>query len=132
MPDPNKKLSTDFLPWLAESANENMRGVGKLRSDMGVTGFIEPTLLNGYAAPGGSMSSVQYRLWTKTNSLEFGGHIDASGATSGTVAFILIRPFWPPYDISFLTDIYDGVNFSIARCFINSTNGEVSLQWPAV
>ncbi len=132
MPNPNKKMSTEFLPWLAESAHANARGVKKQHDDMGVTGYIEPALLNSYADPPSPMTTLKYRLWTRQDNLEFIGHLDANAATSGTVAFVLIEPFWRSYDISFLTDIYDGANFAVARCFIDSTNGEVSYVWPAV
>jgi len=132
MPAPDKQPSTDFVPWLAESTHGNSKGIAGLQQDPTVTGWIEPTLGTGYAAPAAPMAGVRYRMHTKTSSLEFGGHIDVSGATTGTVAFTLIQPFWPEYDISFITDIYDGAAFGVARVFINSVNGEVTLSWPAV
>jgi len=132
MPTPDNQPSNDFIPWLTETSRNASKGVQSLDNDPTVTGWIEPTLLNSYAAPSAPMTRVRYRLHRKHNSLEFAGHIDASAATTNTVAFVLIQPFWPEYDISFLTDIYNGVTFSTARCFINSVNGNVTLSWPAV
>lgn len=132
MPASDKQPSNDFIPWLTERSQTAARGVHSLSNDPSVTGWIEPTLLNSYVDPPAPMTTMRYRLHRLTNSLEFAGHIDATGATTDTVAFILIQPYWPEYDISFLTDIYDGAAFSVARCFIDSANGEVTLSWPAV
>ena len=131
MPAPDKQPSNDFIPWLTERSQTAARGVQSLDNDPTATGWIEPTLLNSFVAPPAPMTRVRYRLHRRMNDLEFAGHIDATGATSNTVAFIIIQPFWPEYTISFLTDIYDGAAFGVARCSISSVNGEVTLIWPA-
>ena len=132
MPASDKQPSNDFIPWLTETSQSAHKGVRSLDNDPTATGWIEPTLLNSFVAPAAPMTRVRYRLHRRTNSLEFAGHIDATAATINTVAFILIQPYWPDYDISFLTDIYNGAAFGVSRCFINSVNGEVKLSWPAV
>jgi hypothetical protein len=72
-------------------------------------------------------------------SLEFKGHLDASGATSGTVAFTLPGftdgepDYTLPNDQYFHTVITpdDGTTFQIALVFIDSTTGDVTITWPA-
>ena len=133
MPASDKQPSTDFVPWLAEHTHGNARGVTGLQQDPTVTGWIEPSLINGYASPGAPMTPVAYRLHTKTQALEFRGHIDAANATSGEIAFYIIQPFWHPHDISYLTDIQTDLlgSFNSCRVHISSVDGAVTLTWPA-
>jgi len=132
MPTPDKQPSNDFIPWLTERSQTAARGVQSLDNDPTTTGWIEPTLLNSFVAPAAPKTRIRYRLHGRTNSLEFAGHIDVSAATTNTVAFVLIQPFWPEYDISFLTDMSTGATtFAVSRVFISSINGNVTLSWPA-
>jgi len=120
----------DHFAWQADELNRHRNAINRL-DKRNLTGpWITPTLLNSYVAPPSPMIKAQYR--TVGDSLEFRGHIDATAATTGTVAFIILEPLWPTHDISFLTDIYNGAAFGVSRCFINSVNGEVKLSWPAV
>jgi hypothetical protein len=63
--------------------------------------------------------------------LKFVGHIDASAASSGTVAFTLPDIFVPDHDDSWVTDVWDGTTFSLARVWIDSASGDVTITWPA-
>lgn len=129
MPAPDKQPSTDFIPWLAEGVHGSSKGVTGLQQDPTVTGWIEPALLNGFVAPPAPMTTVAYRLHTKTTALEFKGHIDATNAVTGNVAFYIIQPFWHPHDISFITDMDDGITFVPARVKIVAADGAVLIYW---
>ncbi len=93
-------------------------------------GFVQPTTASG-------IEKFAFRLHADS-SLEFKGHLDASGASSGTVAFTLPGMnlgevnFVPLNDHYFITAITpDGSTFSTALVFIDSTTGDVTLTWPA-
>ena len=88
-----------------------------------------PPFENGWANAGPPYAYVAFRVG-RHKELEFQGHLDPSGATSGTVAFTL-PPYWrPERDVSWLTDVYDGVTATIARVSIDHTTGEVTVVFP--
>lgn len=100
-----------------------------------------PPLENNWAQPSPPLEKFAFRLHMD-GSLEFKGHLDASGgAVSGTVAVTLPGPdptsvnpsYWLPNDQYWHTTITedDGVTFSLALVFMDSTNGEVTITWPA-
>lgn len=103
-----------------------------------------PELENGWAQPSLPLEKFSYRLHTD-GSLEFKGHLDASAASSGTVAITLpdetydpdgqeLEPdYRPSRDQYFNTTITpdDGATFSLALVFIDATTGEVTITWPA-
>jgi hypothetical protein len=61
---------------------------------------------------------------------EYEGVLDATGATSGTVAFTLPVPWRPLKDYSFLTDLDMGAgDFDAARVVV-ATNGTVTIYYP--
>jgi hypothetical protein len=101
----------------------------------------EPGLQNSWQQPSPPLQKFAFRLH-RDGSLEFRGHLDASGgATSGTVAVTLpgtadpdTEPnFVPSEDQYFHTAITtdDGSTFQIALVFLDSSNGEVTITWPA-
>lgn len=104
----------------------------------------EPPLENNWLQVEDPLEKFAFRLHMD-GSLEFRGHLDASGgATSGTVAVTLpgaIDPgstepvrgdFRPPRDQFFLTVITDdaGVSFQAALVKVDATTGEVTITWP--
>jgi hypothetical protein len=97
-----------------------------------------PTLANSWAQPSAPLEKFAFRKHMD-GSLEFKGHLDASGATSGTVAFTLPGftdgepDYTLPNDQYFHTVITpdDGTTFQIALVFIDSTTGDVTITWPA-
>jgi hypothetical protein len=97
----------------------------------------EPVLQNFWAQPSAPLETFAFRLHAD-GSLEFRGHLNASGATSSTVAVTLpgANPgeakFLPENDQYFVTVITtdDGTSFSTALVFIDSTTGEVTITWP--
>jgi hypothetical protein len=129
MPAPDNQQPADFLPWMIDNLHGSKKGVDSLDKNPHATEWIQPALSGNFAAPPAPMSPVQYRLHTKTNSLEFRGHLDATLATTNTKAFTLIRPFWRAYDITFITDAFTGVTVLPARVYIYSSNGEVWVRW---
>lgn len=106
--------------------------------------WIIPELLNGWENAGDPYEDIAYRRGLGST-IEFRGHIQ--GGASGSVAFIIPTPdipadinqldgeISPLYsllgDVSFLTDIVNGVGFSVARVYINNTTGEVTITFPA-
>ena len=132
MPAPKPQQPHGLIEYLVSGTKDSDSRATALERDNNYSPWVTATLLNSYAAPAAPMIGARYRWDYKAGALEFGGHIDTSGATTDTVAFVLMQPFRPDHDISFITDIYNGATFSIARCFINSVNGEVTLSWPAV
>lgn len=98
----------------------------------------EPPLVNGWAQPGGDLEKFAFRIHSD-GSLEFKGHLDAAGASSGTVAFTLPgvvagdHLFVLPHDQYFHTVITNdgGTTFSIALVFIDAATGDVTITWPA-
>lgn len=103
---------------------------------VGVTAELE----NGWAQPALPLEKFAYRLHTD-GSLEFKGHLDASGASSGTVALTLPDEFFdvtyetepsyrPTRDLFFPTIIYDGATPQNAMVYIEAITGEVTITWP--
>lgn len=98
----------------------------------------EPPLLNSWAQPSPPLEKFAFRLHAD-GSLEFKGHLDASAASSGTVAVTLPGAipgeidFLPPNDQYFVSVITpdDGATFQTALVFIESTTGDVTITWPA-
>lgn len=103
--------------------------VVQTRNHLGV--WINATLINGFVAAGAPYGVIQYRKFFN-DGIEFRGHLSVAGASSNTVAFILVRSHWPINDVSFITDMVTGVSsFSLARVIIKSSDGTVTLIWPA-
>lgn len=105
----------------------------------GCTG-LEPPLVNGWAQPTGTdLQFFAFRMHSD-GSLEFRGHLDAAGASSGTVAVTL--PGANDGDADFLsglsgdqfynTVIYDGVAPQHALFYIDKSTGDVTITWPFV
>jgi hypothetical protein len=99
---------------------------------------IEPPLENGWAQPSPPLEKFAFRLHAD-GSLEFKGHLDAAGASSGTVAVTLpgaipqTIDFRPANDQFWHTTITtdDGTTFFLALVFLDSLTGEVTVNWPA-
>lgn len=98
----------------------------------------EPPLENSWQQPSAPLERFAFRLHTD-GSLEFKGHLDASGgATSGSVAVTLpgANPgevdFRPANDQFWITAITtdDGSSFSTALVGIDASTGEVTITWP--
>ena len=108
------------------------------QGDEGCTGN-EPALLNGWDQPNPPLEKFAFRLHAD-GSLEFKGHLDAAGAASGSIAFVLPGAtvgevnFRPPNNQFFHTTITDdsGATFTLALVRINATTGAVTITWPAV
>lgn len=97
-----------------------------------------PPLENGWAQPDPPLERFAYRLHGD-GSLEFKGHLDAAGASSGTVAVTLPEPvdeddmepnYRPARDQFFPTVIYDGATPQPAMVYIEASSGEVTITWP--
>lgn len=97
-----------------------------------------PPLENGWAQPAAPLESFSYRLHAD-GSLEFKGHLDSAGATSGTVALTLPEPvddsdmepsYRPARDQFFMTVIYDGATPQTAMVSIDASTGEVTITFP--
>ena len=98
----------------------------------------QPCFQNGYAQVTNPLEQFNFRIHYD-GSLEFKGHIDVSGASSGDVAFTLpgIGGGAPDYTLDkdryfpiALTDD-GGTSFIIGLVFIESATGDVTLIWPA-
>lgn len=97
-----------------------------------------PALQNSFAQPTAPLEPFAFRKHMD-GSLEFKGHLDASGATSGTVAFTLPGAadgepeYIPENDQYFISAITpdNGATFQTALVFIDSTTGDVTITWPA-
>ena len=100
----------------------------------GCTG-LEPPLLNGWAQPLPPLQKFAFRLHAD-GSLEFRGHLDSAGASSGTVAFTLPgfvpgeTDFLPSLDQFFVSAIYDGATPQSALIYIDATTGDVTITFP--
>ena len=104
--------------------------------DDGCTGE-EPPLENGFAAAATApLEPFAFRLHAD-GSLEFKGHLDASGAVTGTVAVTLpganagevdFRPNDQYWHTTITTD--DGVTFFLALVFVEGASGDVTITWP--
>ena len=95
-------------------------------------------LENNWAQPSAPLEPYAFRLHAD-GSLEFKGHLDASGgASSGTVAVTLPGANAGEVDFLLANDQYfltlittdDGSSFTAAQVFIDSTTGEVTITWP--
>ena len=129
MPAPDRFIPVDPLRYLVGGVGNADRRNTVQENDRAMSGWVNATLENSFAAPSGNKIPPRYRLHFKTNSLEIDGHVDVVAATSGTVAFTLLQPFWRDHDISYSTHVViDGV-YTPAHVAIDSTNGEVSLYW---
>ena len=101
--------------------------------------LVTPELENGWAQPDPPLERFAYRLHTD-GSLEFKGHLDAAGATSGTVALTLPDELYDPLEVEpsyrlpkdqfFTTAIYDGATPQPALVYITGATGEVTITWP--
>lgn len=99
----------------------------------------EPLLENSWAQPSPPLEKFAFRLHAD-GSLEFKGHLDAAGTSSGTVAVTLPGAtvgdvdFLPANDQFWHTTITtdDGLTFTLALVFINAATGEITISWPAV
>jgi len=98
------------------------------------THWLLPDLVNGFAQPDSLVDQFAYRL-TGGGIPDFKGTIDATGATSGDVAFTMILDpdeMTLPGDIYFNTIITDGTDFMTAMVYMDSQTGDVTLTWPAI
>jgi hypothetical protein len=98
-----------------------------------------PVYQNGWDTATAPLETFAFRRH-KDGSLEFKGHLDATGATSGTIAFTLpgLGVGEPNYWDENMGDQYfhttitpDGATFSLALVFIDSTTLDVTVTWPA-
>lgn len=106
-------------------------GVDDPGNDPEGVNFQSPPYQNGYIYAGGAFDFPAFRHGLD-GGLEWKGHLDLSGATSGDVMTTLPQIFRPFVDISFLVDLWDGVaDFIIARVAIEGLSGEVRIYWPA-
>ena len=107
--------------------------------DDGCTG-LEPPLENGFAQPtpgsgpnGGDLERFAFRLHTD-GSLEFKGHLDVSGASSGDIAFVVPGAvdgeidFRPANDQFFGPLVFE--DGSLGMAYVDSVFGEVVIEWP--
>lgn len=131
MPNIYEPNEPDYVAWLQKQASKGKRQADFMRNQPAFGPWVPTTLINGFTAPPAPYRQVQYRWDYKKDDLDWRGHITIGAGVSGTVAFVLIQPFWPDYDDSFVTDIFDGVDHSTVRVGISSTNGNVTLVWPA-
>ena len=98
----------------------------------------QPCFQNGYAQVTDPLELFNFRIHYD-GSLEFKGHIDVSGAASGDVAFTLPGLFGEEPDYTLPKSRYfpialtddGGTSFIIGLVFIDSTNADVTLIWPA-
>ncbi len=97
--------------------------------------WYSPVWQNGFVSAVAPLDEFAYRVYTG-GVPEFKGHINTAGGTSGAVAFTL--PLGPsdvtmPRNVYFHTIITDddGSSFQLARVFIESTTGGVTITWPA-
>ena len=95
----------------------------------------EPALENGWAQPDAPLERFAFRLHSD-GSLEFKGHLDSTGASSGSIAVTLPganageHNYIPAKDQFFITVIYDGSTPQNAMVYIDSTTGEVTITFP--
>ena len=135
MPASDKQPPNELVPWLTQGHNQSRKDIDRLIQDPLVTQWIEPELLNGWAAPASPMAAVQYRYHMKTNALEFRGHL--SGGVSGTIAFNIIPPFRPLYDMDSINTLANGepVNYRVSSetgdvTVSQFTSGNPVAMWP--
>ncbi len=105
----------------------------------------EPPLENGFAQPSDASGLEKFAFRRHADgSLEFRGHLDASGAASGTVAVTLPGAngleeydFLIARDQNWHTTIRTAPGtsptaFTLALVEVNATTGAVKIYWPAV
>lgn len=131
MPKHFEPENLDYIEWLSAVAKRGKREADFVRNQPNVGPWVPTTLLNSCVAPPPPKIKIQYRLNPKEDKLQFRGHVDVNAATSPVHAFTLLQPFWLDYDDSWLTDVWDSSAFAVARAEFDSTNGHVTLTWPA-
>lgn len=101
------------------------------------TPWITPPLLNGWVQAGAPYHNFQY-CWVGMKRWRTRGHLDGSGAGSGSVAFVV----GPQYILNRLDDVIGGYNqsyetdigtiaaFQVARIELDYTNGNATITWP--
>lgn len=122
--DPSWSVSyNDGAAWQASAPS----GAVTITSDWAGSGWITPTLINGYANAYSGSHPAQYRKLAN-GMVIFKGAIDLSGATSNTIAFTTIAGYRPVDQLYFgTTDANGGLN----TYGIKVTNtGNVYLMWP--
>jgi len=134
MPAPNDNNPQDPLEYLVHGTKSADKRNTVLENEHGASGWVNPVLINNFAAPPAPYTSVQYRWHFKSGSLEFRGYVDAYSAVTNTAAFVIIQAMRPAHNVSFLVDMetVNASTFSVARWFIDAATGEAILIWPAV
>lgn len=99
-------------------------------NDPPTVSWRSPPYENGYTYAGTPYDDPAFRHGLD-GALEFKGHVDVSGATSGDTAWTLPASFRPPFDVSWTTDVSDGVTFFLARVSVDASTGAVAMIWPA-
>lgn len=104
--------------------------VGDPGNDPACTSPSSPPYEDGTTYAGSPYAFPAFRHGLDGN-LEWRGHVDVSGASSPATLCTLPSEWRPGNDVSWLTDIYDGSGFQIARVSIDASTGVVTLTWPA-
>lgn len=121
--------------------NVNRFGIKQARTRPLAFAWWEPgdlpgtTLQNSWAQASAPLETFAFRLHSD-GSLEFKGHLDSSGASSGTVAVTLPGAntgdieFRPAHDQFFVSAIYDGATPQSALVYLDATTGDVTITFP--
>jgi hypothetical protein len=105
-------------------AGDHQRRINVLEALSGGCGnWVEPTLINSWTNAGPPFDDIAYRLCGST--LEFKGHI--TGGASGTIAFILDAGYWPPKDLSCVTDVITLAVPGVAQIYVTAATGAVTV-----
>lgn len=120
---------------LDSEVNKNRFGVKDLKRRPLAGRWNTPDLSGGdFSQPDPPLGEHQFRLHMD-GALEFKGHLVPG--TSGTVAYTLpgaitVEPdYRPGHDVSFLTDLAASpTTFTIARVYIDSVTGDVTIFFP--
>jgi len=133
MPAPNPQEPDGLVEYLIHGTKHSRKRVEVIEGDNHYGPWIDPELLNGFAAVDPPLKTVQYRYNYKSGSLNFRGHINAENGYPATVAFYIDEVYWPSHDKSYLTDIQTDLlgNFNSCRVMISSVDGSIILRWPA-
>lgn len=125
MPNHYEPEDHEMLNWYAQGINKHDASI-KYIFKRGLPGpWVKPVLLSGWFNPGGLEDKYQYRMFTP-ELMQHKGTLD--GGSSGSVAYILLRPLWPPYDLHFTGNVLaSGVLF--ARFDVSSVTGEVKVNF---
>lgn len=97
----------------------------------------EPALQNGWAQVASPLQKFAFRLHAD-GSLEFRGHLDSAGASSGTVAVTLPGANAGEVDFLdglvgdqfFISVIYDGADPEPAMIYVEKATGDVTITFP--